>query len=399
MQGDAFWISQFFHFLLARNTLSDTPGKADSALRPGILKTIHTHGVFGKTEPINDMAFPKNFLWGGDISAAQIEGAWDEDGKSPTEADYLLGADKNSIRVAYYRMPDGTEGKVPLMLCKMVHKTTADLQRGYEEIHNQLVASAKVVQLAHQIDPANKVGCMCAGFFAYPYTCDPNDFLRLQQEAQASFYLFSDVFVRGYYPGYAKSVLEKDGVVLNISEEDKADLAAGKVDFMAFSYYNSSCVTTHEVDATVKGNMMGSIKNPYLDASEWGWQIDPVGFKRALHELYDRYQLPLLVIENGLGAQDTLEADGSIHDPYRVDYMSRHIAAMKEAVEEGVDLMGYTMWSCIDLVSASSGELRKRYGFIYVDAHDDGTGTFKRYRKDSFWWYKKVIESNGEDLG
>lgn len=150
---------------------------------------------------------------------------------------------------------------------------------------------------------------------------------------------------------------------------------------------------------TLKGNMMGSIKNPYLDASEWGWQIDPVGFKRALHELYDRYQLPLLVIENGLGAQDTLEADGSIHDPYRVDYMKRHIAAMKEAVEEGVDLMGYTMWSCIDLVSAGSGELRKRYGFVYVDAHDDGTGTFKRYRKDSFWWYKKVIESNGEDLG
>lgn len=345
------------------------------------------------------MAFPKNFLWGGDISAAQIEGAWDEDGKSPTEADYLLGADKSSMRVACYRMPDGTEGKVPLMLCKMVHKTTADLQRGYEEIHNQLVASAKVVQLAHQIDPDNKVGCMCAGFFAYPYTCDPNDFLKLQQEAQAGFYLFSDVFVRGYYPSYAKSIFDKEGVVMNVSEEDKADLAAGKVDYMAFSYYNSSCITTHEVDATVKGNMMGSIKNPYLDASEWGWQIDPVGFKRALHELYDRYQLPLLVIENGLGAQDTLEADGTIHDPYRVDYMKRHIAAMKEAVEEGVDLMGYTMWSCIDLVSAGSGELRKRYGFVYVDAHDDGTGTFKRYRKDSFWWYKKVIESNGEDLG
>lgn len=261
------------------------------------------------------------------------------------------------------------------------------------------MASAKVVQLAHQIDPDNKVGCMCAGFFAYPYTCDPNDFLKLQQEAQAGFYLFSDVFVRGYYPGYAKSIFDKEGVVMNVSEEDKADLAAGKVDYMAFSYYNSSCITTHEVDATVKGNMMGSIKNPYLDASEWGWQIDPVGFKRALHELYDRYQLPLLVIENGLGAQDTLEADGTIHDPYRVDYMKRHIAAMKEAVEEGVDLMGYTMWSCIDLVSAGSGELRKRYGFVYVDAHDDGTSTFKRYRKDSFWWYKKVIESNGEDLG
>ena len=143
---------------------------------------------------------------------------------------------------------------------------------------------------------------------------------------------------------------------MNVSEEDKADLAAGKVDYMAFSYYNSSCIMTHEVDATVKGNMMGGIKNPYLDASEWGWQIDPVGFKRALHELYDRYQLPLLVIENGLGAQDTLEADGTNHDPYRVDYMKRHIAAMKEAAEEGVDLMGYTMWSCIDLVSAGSGD-------------------------------------------
>ena len=177
-------------------------------------------------------------------------------------------------------------------------------------VHNQLVASAKVVQLAHQIDPDDKVGCMCAGFFAYPYTCDPNDFLKLQQEAQAGFYLFSDVFVRGYYPSYAKSIFDKEGVVMNVSEEDKADLAAGKV-----------------------------------------------------------------------------------------DYMKRHIAAMKEAVEEGVDLMGYTMWSCIDLVSAGSGELRKRYGFVYVDAHDDGTGTFKRYRKDSFWWYKKVIESNGEDLG
>ena len=177
-------------------------------------------------------------------------------------------------------------------------------------VHNQLVASAKVVQLAHQIDPDNKVGCMCAGFFAYPYTCDPNDFLKLQQEAQAGFYLFSDVFMRGYYPSYAKSIFDKEGVVMNVSEEDKADLAAGKV-----------------------------------------------------------------------------------------DYMKRHIAAMKEAVEEGVDLMGYTMWSCIDLVSAGGGELRKRYGFVYVDAHDDGTGTFKRYRKDSFWWYKKVIESNGEDLG
>lgn len=167
---------------------------------------------------------------------------------------------------------------------------------------------------------------------------------------------------------------------------------------MAFSYYASNTVTTHQEGEKTSGNMMDGGRNPYLEASPWGWQIDPDGLKRALHELYDRYQIPLLIIENGLGTFDTLEPDGSVHDSYRIDYMSRHIAAMKEAVEEGVNLIGYTMWACIDLVSASTGELRKRYGFIYVDADDEGGGTFKRYKKDSFDWYKKVIESNGEVL-
>ena len=200
----------------------------------------------------------------------------------------------------------------------------------------------------------------------------------MQRSAQKASYFFSDVFVRGYYPPYALRIMEEQGVKLEISEEDKADLLAGKVDYMAFSYYSSNTVTTHKDGEMTAGNMIMGGKNPYLEASAWGWQIDPTGLKRALHELYDRYQIPLLIIENGLGTEDTLETDGSVHDPYRIEYMSKHIAAMKEAVEEGVDLFGYTMWACIDLVSASTGELRKRYGFIYVDADDEGGGTFQR---------------------
>ena len=272
-------------------------------------------------------------------------------------------------------------------------------QSRYQAMHHQLVASALAVSMAHEIDPEFMLGCMLAYHNGYPYTCHPDDILYAQQFGQIHNSIAGDVHVRGYYPGFAARYFEEHGIQLEVLQEDKEILKKGTVDFFTISYYSSSCVSVTKDGEKTAGNGSDNLKNPYLKASDWGWQIDPVGFKRALHELYDRYQLPLLVIENGLGAQDTLEADGTIHDPYRVDYMKRHIAAMKEAVEEGVDLMGYTMWSCIDLVSAGSGELRKRYGFVYVDAHDDGTGTFKRYRKDSFWWYKKVIESNGEDLG
>ena len=491
------------------------------------------------------MSFPKNFLWGGDISANQAEGGWNEDGKSPTETDFLLGGTKDTPRLAYYQNPDGTIGQIPQFTgllpkgakyiikedkfypnhkatdfyhhykedialfgemgftafnltlswarifpnglqgglnqkgvefyrnvfkeCQkhniepIVHLYKYDMpvyyleelggwsnrqlidefvelarvafteykglvkywntfneinilqmmvatakeygqdesQRLYEELHNQLVASAKVVKLAHEMDPKLKVGCMVAGLFSYPYCCDPKDMIANQKQMQDIFYYCADTFVRGHYPSYAKRLWNELGVTLNISEEDKQTLAEGKVDFMAFSYYFTNIVTTHENDEDLEmasGNLMGGIKNPYLEVSDWGWAIDPVGLKFYLHEIYDRYQIPLINIENGLGAYDTLNEDGTVHDDYRIEYLREHIKTMSEAVDEGVDLFGYTTWGCIDLVSASTGEVRKRYGFIYVDVDDEGNGTYDRYRKDSFYWYKKVIASNGEDL-
>lgn len=179
---------------------------------------------------------------------------------------------------------------------------------------------------------------------------------------------------------------------------DDEILKEGTVDFMSFSYYMSS-IASHDHDgAMTSGNLLSSKKNPYLTASDWGWQIDPVGLRITLHKLYDRYQIPLFIVENGLGAKDTVEEDGSIHDRYRIDYLRSHIEQMAQAIDEGVDLMGYTPWGCIDLVSASTSEMSKRYGFIYVDLDDEGRGSYDRSRKDSFAWYKKVIETNGADL-
>ena len=499
------------------------------------------------------MTFPETFLWGGDISATQIEGAWDEDGKAPVETDYMVSVDRNSggMRYGFYELPDGTEGTMSLfsgqlpdgakmiikdgfeypnhvasdfyhhwredlaLLAEMGFKalnltiswarifpkgvaggvnpkgvefyrnvlaeckrlemepictlykydmpffyisdwggwsnrklidefvefarvcmtefkglshhwitfnelnilamagamnptlTPADRQRLFEESHNQLVASARVVQMGHGIDPDNQIGCMCLGMFGYPLTSDPADTAALREYVQDGFYLYADTMVRGAYPSFAGRTFAKNGVNLAVSAEDAADLAAGAVDFLAFSYYSSNCMTTHasELEAA-HGNMsFGGVRNPYVEASSWGWQIDPTGLKTYLHELNDRYaDTPLLIVENGLGAEDTLvEEDGEprIHDGYRIDYLRDHIVKMREAVEEGVNLIGYTMWSCIDLISAGTGEMRKRYGFVYVDAADDGSpnGTYNRYRKDSFAWYKRVCESNGEDLG
>ncbi|WP_058270346.1 glycoside hydrolase family 1 protein [Olsenella massiliensis] len=492
--------------------------------------------------------FSNDFLWGGDISATQIEGGWDEGGKSPVETDYMVGVTHETpFRYGFYRNPDGSEGTMQLYSGKLPkgaqmiikegydypnHKasdfyhhykedlallaemgftalnltmswarifpggisqginsegveyyrsvlseckrlgmepivtlykydmpffyvsewggwsnrrlieeyvefarvcltefkglshhwitfnelnilkltmdtlpdvTAEDRQRFFEEAHNQLVASARVVRLAHAIDPDNLVGCMCAGLFGYGYTCDPNDQLKMQKYMQDAMFYYGDVMVRGAYPRFARRVWEENGVSLNVSAEDAADLMAGRVDFLPFSYYSSTCLTTHEIDASlVSGNASFSgVKNPYLASTPWGWEIDPVGFKIALHVLSDRYyDTPLLVVENGMGTLDRLEDDGSVHDPYRIEYLREHIRNMREAVKEGVNLIGYTMWSCIDLISAGTGEMRKRYGFIYVDAADDGSpqGSYKRYRKDSFHWYKGVCESNGEAL-
>ena len=276
----------------------------------------------------------------------------------------------------------------------------AMVQDRYQSLHNQFVASARAVKRAHEVDPDCKVGCMVAGGpSAYPLTCDPKDIIAAQIENQNSFWYSADVQVRGAYPAFAKRMWEHDGVTVEFGEGDEEILRSGTVDFITYSYYMTSCVTTHEdVEMSGKGNLVMGAKNPYLTYSDWGWSIDPDGLRYTLNEIYGRYQIPVMVVENGLGAIDTVEEDGSIHDPYRIDYMREHVRAMGEAIADGVDLIAYTPWGCIDLVSASTGEMHKRYGMIYVDRHDDGTGSFERRRKDSFFWYKKCIESNGEDL-
>ncbi|MCH3943365.1 MAG: family 1 glycosylhydrolase [Atopobiaceae bacterium] len=272
-----------------------------------------------------------------------------------------------------------------------------DPQRRFEGLHNQFVASAKAVRLAHEIDPDNKVGCMIAGNATYPHSCNPDDVLAAQRDQRERNFFCGDVQVRGAYPAWGESYLARQGVTLEVSDEDAATLKAGTVDFYSFSYYMSSTAST-DPKLLEGGNLFGGAGNPYLEKSDWGWAIDPKGLRYYLEEVYDRYQIPLMVVENGLGAADVVEQDGSIHDPYRIDYLRRHIEQMAIAIEHGVDLMGYTMWGCIDLVSASTGEMKKRYGFVYVDKDNDGNGTLARSRKDSFAWYKKVIATNGADL-
>ncbi len=492
------------------------------------------------------MGFRKDFLWGGDISATQAEGGWNEGGKSPVYRDYLLGGNKDTQRSAYYqdaqgniqkvfteantvvKLPEGAhfiikddefypnhkgsdfyhhykediallaemgfkafnitlswariypygvehglnqegidfykdlfeecqkQGIEPIVtlykydmpyyfeehfggwsnpqlidefvafaqVCLKVYKglvkywitfneincikqdldnkpfyTQEEAQRSFMETHHQLIAAAKTVKLAHEIDVTYQIGCMISGTFTHALTCDPKDLALTQKDQQDNFFYCGDTMMRGYYPSYAKRIWNEYDVCMNISEEDKQILKEGKSDFFAFSYYFTNCCTTHTDETEMTpGNISFGYKNPYLKTSQWGWAIDPDGLKYFLHVLYDRYQKPLLIVENGLGAIDILEEDGSIHDDYRINYHREHIKMMKEAVDEGVDLIGYTTWSCIDLISNSTGEMRKRYGFIYVDADDEGNGSFKRYKKDSFYWYKHVIETNGEEI-
>ena len=274
----------------------------------------------------------------------------------------------------------------------------AAYQEAYQKLHHQFIASAKAVQMAHEIDPNYKVGNMICYLTSYPLTCDPKDVIKNMENEQITVDYCGDVQVRGAYPAFAQRIWDEHNVKIKMEEGDLETLAAGKVDFYTFSYYMTSCVTTHTDAETTAGNLTMGGKNPYLKASDWGWQIDPDGLRYTLNRLYNRYQIPLMVVENGLGAYDTVEPDGSIHDSYRIDYFRQHIQAMAEAVKDGVDVRGYTPWGCIDLVSAGTGEMRKRYGFIYVNKQDDGSGDYSRSRKDSFYWYQKVIKSNGDDL-
>ena len=276
-------------------------------------------------------------------------------------------------------------------------KETA-LKDKYQAIHHELVASALATKIAHEIDPDNKVGCMLAAGNTYPYTCNPDDVWKSIQIDREG-YFFIDVQARGYYPRYALKQMEREGTMPIMEDGDQELLKDNTVDFISFSYYSSRCTSADpDMNKQTEGNVFATLKNPYLKASEWGWQIDPLGLRITLNSIYDRYQKPLFIVENGLGAKDEL-IDNTVEDDYRIDYIRQHIQAMSDAIEiDGVELWGYTTWGCIDLVSASTGEMSKRYGFIYVDRDDQGNGTNKRYKKKSFDWYKKVIASNGEDL-
>lgn len=268
----------------------------------------------------------------------------------------------------------------------------------YQAAHNELVASAYAVKLAREINPRFRVGCMLAAGSVYPYSCRPEDVWESMKKDREN-YFFIDVQVRGEYPAYAEKFLEQAGIRLEMGPWDRKILKEHTVDFISLSYYNSRCVRADGQGEASGGNVFASAKNPYLECSQWGWPIDPMGLRITLNALYDRYQKPLFIVENGLGARDEPGQDGKIEDDYRIDYLKAHIRAMMAAVDEdGVDLIGYTPWGCVDLISATTGEMSKRYGMIYVDKDDSGNGTLKRMRKKSFSWYREVIASNGKNL-
>ena len=272
------------------------------------------------------------------------------------------------------------------------------LQVKYQAAHNELVASALATKLAHEINLDFQIGCMLAVGSVYPYSCNPDDVWESMKKDREN-YFFIDVQVRGEYPSYAKKFLEKEGIHLETGVDDARILKENTVDFVSLSYYNSRCVRADGQGEASGGNVFASAKNPYLTCSQWGWPIDPTGLRITLNALYDRYQKPLFIVENGLGAMDQVEEDGSIQDDYRIDYLRSHILAMMQAVDEdGVELLGYTPWGCVDLISATTGEMSKRYGLIYVDKDNAGNGTLNRTRKKSFHWYKAVIAANGENL-
>lgn len=270
----------------------------------------------------------------------------------------------------------------------------------YQAVHHELVASALAVKLCHEMIPDAKIGCMVIAMPVYPMTPAPDDMLRVMEKEREN-YLFLDVQVRGKYPAYAKRLFREKGIELKMEKEDE-ELLQNTVDFISFSYYMSICESADKHIRRGESNLIGGVPNPHLKASEWGWQIDPKGLRLILNQLYDRYQKPLFIVENGLGAKDELITDGegnkTVRDDYRIAYLNDHLVQVAEALKDGVEVMGYTIWGWIDVVSASTAQMSKRYGVVYVDRNDDGSGTLERYRKKSFYWYKKVIEENGGPL-
>lgn len=292
-----------------------------------------------------------------------------------------------------------TSGIIPRGGCIVNNDPTAtqeEVNRRFQALHHCLVAAAKSVSLAHEIDPKNEVGCMMCGFAFYPLTCKPADVAAAQRDMEIWDYYCLDTQACGSYPYWAPRFWREHGIDLAIEDGDLDAIAAGAVDFISFSYYRSDCSAANPPEAKV-GVEFG-ITNPEIEATEWGWGIDPTGLRWLLNEFYARYHKPLMIVENGIGEREALEDDNSVHDQPRIDYLRSHIEAIAQALDDGVEVIGYTPWSAIDIVSAGTGEMKKRYGFIYVDADDEGKGSYRRIRKDSFWWYKRVIETNGAML-
>lgn len=280
-----------------------------------------------------------------------------------------------------------------------IQKEEDKYQPTFQAYHHQFVASAIAVKACHDIIPSSKIGCMILFAPVYSFDCNPENVMYALREEQLFNYFCADVQVRGEYPVFIKRYFKEHNIELEMEEGDLELIKEGTADYIGFSYYMSRTEKKVKADSEAsEGNIIGGIRNPFLKTSDWGWEIDPEGLRISLNKLYDRYQKPLFVVENGLGAYDKVEEDGSINDDYRIDYLREHIKAMGEAIEDGVELMGYTSWGCIDMVSMSSGEFSKRYGFIYVDKHDDGSGTLERKRKKSFFWYRDVIGRNGEEV-
>jgi 6-phospho-beta-glucosidase len=308
----------------------------------------------------------------------------------------------NEINIAVLGVGDTLSlGMIPkdseLDVSKKQDSTSEEMTTRLTALHHQFIASAKTVLEGKKMNPDFKFGCMIAGVANYPYTCNPKDVYAAWHKEQIDNFYCGDVQVRGEYHPLTKQFLKSFDAIIHKEPGDDKILKAGTVDFYSLSYYLSGCASTDPGKNNVSGNMTTGVKNPYLESSEWGWQIDPDGLRYYLDMVYNRYKVPLMVVENGLGAKDEL-VDGKVHDSYRINYLREHIKAIDKAIEDGADVIAYTMWGCIDLVSASTGEMAKRYGFIYVDKDNDGKGTLDRYKKDSFYWYKKVIESNGDDL-
>ena len=268
-----------------------------------------------------------------------------------------------------------------------------------QAVHHMFVAGARAAARGKEINPDFKIGCMIGYIPYYPASCSPNDVMAAIKREEED-YFFADVMVKGEYPYYKKAQYERLGIVLETEPEDAFFLKKGTADYIGFSYYMSNVYSDRMEDIKVSaGGILKTMENPYLKATKWGWAVDPLGLRISLNRLYDRYQIPLMIVENGFGAYDKFEEDGMIHDDDRIAYLKAHIEAMKKAVlEDGVEVMGYTPWGPIDLVSASTGELEKRYGFVYADRDDHGNGDWHREKKKSFYWYRKVIESNGEEL-